>query len=292
MDGIIVIMENTSGDKAFSSIDFVGQCLVDEERTLAFQNAIKAKVKKNNTVIDMGTGSGIMAMFATKAGAKKVFAMEFDPFVASIAKKIFRANQSLSKKISLLIEDARTVCFPTKVKFDVVISEMLTTAMIDEPQVRAINNLHAKGLVDSSTRFIPERQDTFATLTHADYSLFGVATPMILHLWKWHNWSKLKLKMMSAPVLLNSVSFKEINKEKFTALIEIIARRTGSVNGLYLTSKSILSKGIVVGDTEAMNAPMLIPLKKTKIVALNQKVRVRVAYTFGGGYENFRVDIL
>lgn len=285
-------MQNTSDDKAFSSIDFVGQCLVDEERTLAFQKAIKAKVRKNDTVIDLGTGSGIMTLFAAKAGAKKVFAIEFDPFVASIAKKIFRANQSLSKKISLLIEDARTISFPKKMKFDVVISEMLTTAMIDEPQVRAINNLHAKGLVDSSTRFIPERQDTFVALTHADYSLFGAATSMILHLWKWHNWSKLKLKMMSTPVLLNSISFDKINKEKFTATIEIIARRAGPVNGLYLTSKSILSEGIAVGNTEAMNAPMLIPLKKTRRVAPNQKVRVKVTYTFGGGYGNFSVDIL
>lgn len=285
-------MKNTSDDKAFSSIDFVGQCLVDKERTLAFQKAIKAKVKKNDTVIDMGTGSGIMTLFSAKAGAKKIFAIEFDPFVASIAQKIFRANQSLTKKISLLIEDARIVSFPSKVKFDVVISEMLTTAMIDEPQVRAINNLHAKGLVDSSTRFIPERQDTFATLAHADYSLFGVATPMILHLWKWHNWSKLKLKMMSTPVRLNSISFNESNKENFTATIEIIARRAGSVNGLYLTSKSILSEGIVVEDTEAMNAPMLIPLKQIKKVVLNQKVRVKIAYILGGGYENFSVDIL
>jgi len=285
-------MQNTSDDKAFSSIDFVGQCLVDKERTSAFQKAIKAKVKKNDTVIDLGTGSGIMALFAVKAGAKKVFAIEFDPFVASIAKRIFRENQSLSKKISLLIEDARTASFQKKVKFDVVISEMLTTAMIDEPQVRAVNNLHTKEFIDSSTCFIPERQDTFAALAHADYSLFGVATPMILHLWKWHNWSKLKLKMMSTHTLLNSISFKEINKEKFATTIEIIARRAGLVNGLYLTSKSILSEGIAVGDTEAMNAPMLIPLKKGKKVVTNQKVRIKVAYTFGGGYGNFRVDIL
>lgn len=285
-------MQNNSDDKAFSSIDFVGQCLVDEERTLAFQKAIKAKVKKNDTVLDLGTGSGIMALSAAMSGAKKVFAVEFDSFIASIAKRIFQANRTLTKKISLLIEDARTVSFPKKVKFDVVISEMLTTAMVDEPQVRAINNLHTKGLVDASTRFIPERQDTFIALTYADYSLFGVDTPMILHLWKWHNWSRLRLKMISASVQLNSVSFSKVNKEKFTATIEMIARRAGTINSLYFTSKSILSESIAVWDTEAMNAPMLIPLAKTKKVIPNQKVRVKVAYTFGGGYGDFRVAIL
>ncbi len=285
-------MQDTNDDKAFSSIDFVGQCLVDEERTNAFRKAIRATVKKNDIVLDLGTGSGVMALYAAKAGAKKVFAIEFDPFVASIAKKIFQANQSIMKKLSLLLEDARTVSFPRKVKFDVVISEMLTTAMIDEPQVKAINNLHAKGLVNTSTQFIPERHDTFIALAHTNYAWFGVSTAMILHLWKWHNWSKLKLKMMSTPTLLNSISFKEINKEKFTATVEMIAQRAGTVNSLHLTSKSILSEGIVVGDTEALNAPMLIPLKKVKQVVLNQKVCVKVAYIFGGGYGSFKADIL
>ncbi len=285
-------MQNTDNDKAFSSIDSVGQCLVDDERSTAFQKAIKVKIKKNDTVLDLGTGSGIIALFAARSGAKKVFAIELDPFIASIAKGIFQANQSLIKKLSLLIEDARTVSFPKKMKFDVVISEMLTTGMVDEPQVRAINNLHAKGLVDASTRFIPERQDTFVALTHAEYSLFGVNTSMILHLWKWHNWRKLKLKMMSPSIPLNSIHFNEINKEKFTAILEMVAQRSGRINCLYLKSKSILSKGIVVGDTEALNAPMLIPLKKTKTITMNQKVRVKVAYIFGGGYGNFKAEIL
>src|SRR3989344_7146587 len=285
-------MQNTSNDRAFSSIDFVGQCLVDEERTMVFQKAIKAKVKRSDVVLGLGTGSGVMALYAGRFGAKKVFAIEFDPFIASLAKAVFKANRSLAKKLALLVKDARTVSFPKKTKFDLVISEMLTTGMVDEPQVKAINNLHAKRLVDASTRFIPERQDTFIALASADYFLFGVNTTIILHLWKWHNWRKLKLKEMSSPSLLNSIRFNEVNKEKCTATIEVTSRRAGTVNSLYLTSKSVLSEGITIGDTEALNAPMLIPLKKAKRVSPGQKVRVKVTYTFGGGYERFVVDIL
>ena len=55
----------TEEDKAFSSVDFVGQCLVDEERTLSFQKAINKVVKKNHIVLDIGTGSGIQAETAS-----------------------------------------------------------------------------------------------------------------------------------------------------------------------------------------------------------------------------------
>ncbi len=79
-------------DEAFSSIDLVGQCLIDEPRSLAFEKAIKKVVKSNHTVLDAGTGSGIMALFAARAGAKKVFALEYDPYVSSIATQNFKNN--------------------------------------------------------------------------------------------------------------------------------------------------------------------------------------------------------
>ena len=78
-------------DTIFSSIDFVGQCLVDKKRTKLFQKAIDKVVQVNDSVLDLGTGSGIMAIFASKK-AKEVTAVEFDPFVASIARNHFELN--------------------------------------------------------------------------------------------------------------------------------------------------------------------------------------------------------
>ena len=180
-------METTAEDRAFSSIDFVGQCLVDEERTRAFQKAIKEKLKKGDVALDLGTGSGIMALSAEKAGAKKVYAVEYDPFVASIAKAIFKENNININKIALLVKDARSLTLSANTKFDVVISEMLTTGMVDEHQVTAITNLHTKGLVKPTTVFIPEKQETYVALGYANHRWLGLATPMILHLWRWHN---------------------------------------------------------------------------------------------------------
>jgi predicted RNA methylase len=277
-------------DQVFSSIDFVGQCLVDKERTDAFQKAIKNAITKNSTVLDLGTGSGVMALFAAKNGAKKVTAVEFDPFVASIAKKNFNFN-GFKKKISLLVEDARKLRFAKNQKFTVVVSEMLTTGIVDEHQVQAINNLHNQKLVDKNTVFIPQQQNTFISLMNADMKLHGLEIPMTLHLWRWHDWKSLKLKSMSKNILLNSLDFRSVNDEKFNKVIEILVSRSGIINALYLTSESILDDTAIVKDTEALNAPMLIPIQEKKVEA-GQKIKIKIKYTFGGSYSNFEAKAI
>lgn len=272
-------------DKAFSSIDFVGQCLVDEERTLYFQKAINRVVKKNDIVLDLGTGSGIMAILAARAGAKKIFAIEFDSFVAKIAEKAIKAN-NFKEKINLLVNNARIYHFPQKIKFNVVISEMLTTGMVDESQIQVINNLHNKKMVDNLTVFLPSRHDTYISLVNANFMMFGLKISMILHLWKWHKWINLKIVKMTDKLILNSIYFNKNNNEKFDAIIIFEVKRTGKINSLYLTSRTFLTNKIFLNDTEALNAPMLVPIQE-KSVKRGQKIKLRISYAFGGGYEKF-----
>ncbi len=281
----------TDNDKAFSSIDFVGQCLVDEERTNAFSKAIEQTIKENDTVLDLGTGSGIMAILAARSKAKKVFAVEFDPFIASIAKKNFNSN-GFENQIELIVQDARILSLQEKGKINVVIAEMLTTGMVDEHQVQAINNLHKSGVIDAETTVIPQRQDTYVELMEANFSLYdNFSMNMIIHLWKWHDWKVLKLKRVSNKVLLNSIVFNKINDEKTKVTLELEATQDGFVNSICLTSMSILTDDITLENTEALNAPMLIPINGKAVVA-GEKLKIEIEYVFGDGYQNFRAEIV
>lgn len=276
-------------DKAFSSIDFVGQCLTDSERSKAFDTAITSVVKPTHNVLDVGTGSGIMALFAARAGAQKVTAIEFDPYVAEIARNTFRANNF--NNIELLIEDARTVTVKDGEKYDVVIMEMLTTGMVDEFQVQAVNNLHKQKAVDESTIFIPSTHETFATLMDVDYTCYGLKMPMVIHLWKWHDWSHMRQDAISNEAVLNTVSFEKPIEEKFDQVIDFKIEKDGIINTIYLSSKSHLLDRLILGNTESLNAPMVVPIAEQK-VSKGDIIKVHIKYIFGGGYKNFSAEII
>ncbi len=279
------------GKEAFSSIDFVGQCAVDEVRTIAFKKAIGFVVKKdlNQTVVDLGTGSGIMAIFAAKAGAKKVFGIEYDPFIAKIARRNVLENEV---DVGVVIEDAKNLNLDLEKPIDVVVSEMLTTGVVDEIQVQAINNLHKKGLVNEKTIFIPIRHDTFVKLVDAKTSFFDVKLQMIIHLWRWHKkLASFKRKSLSDNILLNSLDFTKVNEENFSTVLDIKIKKTGTVNGIILSSETILTKKISVGDTEALNAPVFVPVEEVQVTK-GDRVKLAVSYVFGGGFETLKAEVL
>src|SRR5207247_1870624 len=68
-----------------------GAMIADECRTAAFARAIEARVTEGAVVVDIGTGSGIMAMMACRAGARRVYALEPDD-VIQVAREAAAAN--------------------------------------------------------------------------------------------------------------------------------------------------------------------------------------------------------
>lgn len=276
------------GSKAFSSIDIVSQCLSDIPRTTAFQKAISQSVKIGDIVLDSGTGSGILALFAARAGAKKVISIEYDSLIADAAKKVIAANDQPA--VEVRIADSRTYEFEPELRFDAVIMEMLTTGMIDEYQVIALNNLHRQGVVDRNTVFVPSRQDTFVTLGNFDFTCYGLTVPFIRHTWKFYDPSMKSLKSLTNRILLHSIEFSKTTPERFEATIDMAATETGTINCVCLSSVSQLHKDIVLTDTNSLNGPVIVPIDE-KQVRLGQRINLSIRYVFGGGYERFRASI-
>lgn len=55
--------------------------------------ALEQRVKPGMTVLDYGTGSGILAMVAWHLGAKEVYATEMDPEQVKFAQKVWALNE-------------------------------------------------------------------------------------------------------------------------------------------------------------------------------------------------------
>lgn len=68
--------------------------LEDHKRTGSYYNAVlqNKEAFEDKVVLDVGTGSGILAIFAAMAGARKVYAVEATS-MAKYAKQLAKSNK-------------------------------------------------------------------------------------------------------------------------------------------------------------------------------------------------------
>ena len=73
------------------TIEYHQSMLADKVRMASYLTAILKVVEPGDVVLDIGSGTGILAYFACLAGAKQVYAVEQDPLVG-LAQTISRHN--------------------------------------------------------------------------------------------------------------------------------------------------------------------------------------------------------
>ena len=110
--------------------------LEDHKRTSAYFNAClkNQAVFEGKVVLDVGTGSGILAIFAAKAGARKVYAVEATD-MAKFAKRLI-ASQGYSDRIEVIQGVIESVEIPEKV--DIIISEWMGYFLLRESMLDSV----------------------------------------------------------------------------------------------------------------------------------------------------------
>lgn len=126
--------------------------LFDEARTLSFQQAIRETVKPSDIVVDIGTGSGVLAVTAAMAGAKHVYAVERSN-IGHVARALFEAN-GLSDRITLIEGKSTEVELPERA--DVMISEIIGNDPLQEGVLPTTHDA-VKRLLKPDARLIPGR---------------------------------------------------------------------------------------------------------------------------------------
>ncbi len=125
--------------------------LMDTTRCLAYQQAINRIIQPNDIVVDVGTGTGILAFFAARAGAKRVYAVESSP-IASVAEQLILQN-NLQDQVVLIRGHAPEIQISDEV--DVIVSETVGCWGIDENILATINELCSR-YGSETTKIIPE----------------------------------------------------------------------------------------------------------------------------------------
>jgi SAM-dependent methyltransferase len=115
--------------------------LQDIVRTEAYNKAIKAEVNPNHTVLDFGCGSGVLSMFAARAKAKKVIAVDRSPFIKN-AQKIAAVNGFTN--IEFYHDDHESLTLNEKV--DVIVSEWMGHCLFYEAMLEPLLTLRDRYL--------------------------------------------------------------------------------------------------------------------------------------------------
>merc|ERR1719189_1140063 len=137
--------------------------LKDEVRTLTYRNSMwhNKHLFKDKVVLDVGCGTGILSMFAAKAGARKGIGIDMSTIVEQ-AKKIVEVN-GLSDKVEIIRGKVEEVKLPDGIEqVDIIISEWMGYCLFYESMLDTVLFARDKWLAADGLMF-PDRATLYVT---------------------------------------------------------------------------------------------------------------------------------
>lgn len=152
---------------SYSSFYIHEEMLKDRIRTESYQKAIELNKEsfKDKVVLDIGCGTGVLSIFAAKAGAKKVYGIEFAD-IADYAKKIVKDN-GFENTITIIQAKVEEADIPEKV--DIIISEWMGYFLLFESMLDTVLFARDKWLKPNG-KILPDKATMYlAGLEDASY---------------------------------------------------------------------------------------------------------------------------
>ena len=207
----------------------------DTVRNTAYETALGSALKNGGIVLDIGSGSGLLAMMAIRQGASRVITCEAIPMIARKAIEIIRRNgledriQVINKKSTDLVVGQD---FPEHA--DVLVTEIFDDGLLGEFAFAAIGHAR-KNLLKPGAQLIPtgvrvmamaiESKEIFQN--HRVYQAAGFDVSAFNEFssvgYYGYHLAKMAYKPMSAPKLVFEFDFKNLpGNEKIPFNLEAI----------------------------------------------------------------------
>lgn len=131
--------------------------LGSDERTDAFRGALSDRVAPGDFVLEIGTGSGILAMLAAQAGAGKVITCERQPLMAEVARAIVRDN-GFDEIVSVLSKSAQELQLGDDLpgRADLLLGDLFTGSFLEAGGLQLFRQARSR-LVKRDGGVIPAR---------------------------------------------------------------------------------------------------------------------------------------
>lgn len=254
--------------KIFTAYD-IQACLYDAERVDLFQRAIASVVKRGATVIDGGSGTGLLGLLAAKAGAEKVYCLEINADYVEVIRENARRNQ-LEDRIVAVHADATKWRAPEQV--DVIISEVISAGFFYEPQLQIVNNLRRS--LKPKGHIIPLSMENTVELIDAQSKLYGLRfdyDSRYRTLAEDHS--------LTTAVTYLSTNFHQPSDTKVNTSVSVHGITAGTANAVRVGYSIEFTKGAWADKpTEFLMNPQIIFLPEPIVIAPEHEYRVALSY--------------
>ena len=142
-------------EEYFADLHAQERMLSDEHRMAFYHNAITRHIKPGDRVIDLGTGTGILAAFASRQGAAQVYAVDHSSIIEH-AKELAAENGIEN----VVFEDVHSTKFYLDEPVDVILHEQIGDFLFDEAMVPNVCDLRDR-LLKPGGLILPRQFELF-----------------------------------------------------------------------------------------------------------------------------------
>ena len=282
------------------SISDYGEMIGDKARMDPYAYALKATVRPDSVVLDIGTGSGIHALLASKFGARKVYAVEPNDAI-HLARELAQVN-GFGDRIEFLQDVSTRISLPERA--DVIVSDIRGVLPLYEGHIPAIIDARQRHLAPGGI-LIPKRDTVSVSLVEAatvykeitvpwnyPYGLsMDVAKQIVLNEWsEEYPDSFSERELLMKPQIWTVLDYATITSPHVSSR-KIIQRATrdGRAHGLLLWFDSEMADGIHMynGPLAAKVAQIygcaFFPLLEAVTIAKGDLITLDICAELSGG---------
>jgi hypothetical protein len=239
------------GERGFGGAGIHLAMLNDRTRTSGFLAGIAETVRPGDVVVDIGTGTGVLALAAARAGARHVYAIEASA-IGDVAEAIFEAN-GMADRITLVRGWSTRIDLPERA--DVLVSEIIGNEPLGE-NVLEVTRDARKRLLKPGARMVPSKVRILGipvTLPETEFARHKLTADTLRD---WRSWYGIDFGLLAAgdrgsapvffprpqkarlweslsePILLAEVDLSEVDRLMMDRSVTVSAGTSGILNSL------------------------------------------------------------
>lgn len=284
------------------TIDYHRSMLTDKVRMQSYLRAIMHTVGPGDVVLDIGSGTGVLAYFACMAGAKRVYALEQD-LVIELARAICNHN-GFQDRVVFLNEWSDQVELPERA--DVLVTETIGNIGFEEGILGWIIDARERLLtqdgriIPASVELvvapieIPDGYDFFNVWTNELYTLDLTPVRHVVA----NNLLGISLQpkmFLGQPATVIQAKPAFVESADVAGQNIFVAKRDGAVQGLGCWFRAELAPGISITNEPDVKrsswTQLLLPLERPVAVSAGDRLHVQIQSSANGARWDWQVGL-